>query len=96
MLVWSDPANLSGEMIKNQNVLIFVPNKSKCIDICPQKSKCIDICPFLVFVLVLSYDGIRTVAASVGNCTSVSSVSERYTGAGINLNSRTLCVRALT
>ena len=34
-LVWSDPANLAGEMIKNQNVLIFVPNKSKCIDICP-------------------------------------------------------------
>ena len=23
-LVWSDPANLAGEMIKNQNVLIFV------------------------------------------------------------------------
>ena len=37
-LVWSDPANLApGKMIKNQNdVLIFVPNKSKCIDICPQ------------------------------------------------------------
>ena len=35
-------------MIKNQNILIFVPNKSKCIDICPQKSKSIDICPFLV------------------------------------------------
>ena len=47
MLVWSHPVNLAGEMIKNQNVLIFVPNKSECIDICPQKSKCIDICPFL-------------------------------------------------